>query len=292
MKPRTLPKLSKFYIDDVIKTALTEDVNYIDVTTDLLPELGDCDGRVKATLTAKEDGVIAGIDIALRVFELLDRSCNCKPLFRDGQTVKLGDVIAEISGEATAVLKGERTALNLLQHMSGIATYTNKCVLEATKSGTKCQISDTRKTLPGLRALQKYSVLCGGGSNHRYNLSQAVMLKDNHIDAFGSISNAIKTVRERTGHTIVVEVEIRDLEQLTQALDAKADIIMLDNMNVSEMRTAVKIANAHSHTAKLEASGNVTLENIAEVASTGIDIISIGALTHSVRAFDISLRLI
>lgn len=205
---------------------------------------------------------------------------------KDGDEVKKGDIIATVQGKTKSILKSERTALNLVQHMSGIATATHKCV-ELTK-GTNASIVETRKTLPGLRPIQKYAVVAGGGRNHRYNLSDAAMLKDNHIDAYGSLTNAVNALRAKTGHMVKIEVEVDSLELLQEALDVKADIIMLDNMNYEQMAEAVKITDGR---ALLEASGNITLENIAEVAKTGVDIISLGALTHSVKAFDISLKI-
>ncbi|MCL1789469.1 MAG: carboxylating nicotinate-nucleotide diphosphorylase [Oscillospiraceae bacterium] len=275
-----LPKLPDYYVDNLIKTALAEDINYIDVTTDLLiPH----DNQGNARMVAKENGVLSGIDIAMRVFNLLD-SKLALTFINDGQVLKKGNTIAEIRGNTAAILKAERTALNILQHMSGIATYTKRCVDAV--SGTDVSITDTRKTLPGLRALQKYAVLCGGGNNHRYNLSSAAMIKDNHIDAVGSVSEAIKCLRKQAGHTVMIEAEVRDLNELRDALNAGADIIMLDNMSVRLMKEA---AQTTAGRAKLEASGNITLENIREVAETGIDIISLGALTHSVKALDISL---
>ena len=191
-----------------------------------------------------------------------------------------------MKGHTVSLLKGERTALNLVQHMSGIATATNRCV-ELVK-GTNASIADTRKTLPGLRALQKYAVVAGGGKNHRYNLSDAAMLKDNHIDVYGSLTNAVNALRAKTGHMVKIEVETRSLEELEEALAVGADVIMLDNMDCETMAEAVKRTAGR---AKLEASGNITLENIAEVAKTGVDIISLGALTHSVTCFDISMKI-
>lgn len=275
-------KLLQFYIDDIIKTALTEDINYIDSTTDLLIDEND---RSDAYFIAKASGIIAGLDVALRVFELLDDTVEIKRHFKDGDKVEKGDVIAEFSGKTAALLKGERTALNLLQHMSGIASYTGKCV--AAVAGTNASICDTRKTLPGLRALQKYSVVMGGGRNHRYNLSDAAMLKDNHIDAYGGITNAVNALRAKAGHMLKIEVETRNFDELDEALACGADVIMLDNMSCEDMKKAVEITAGR---AKLEASGNVTLDNIREVAMTGVDIISLGALTHSVSAFDISMK--
>lgn len=275
--------LPQFYIDDLIKRAITEDINYIDVTTDYL--LDDAHTST-AVFLAKDTGVLAGIDIALRVFELMDDTLTFTVSKKDGDEVKKGDIIATVQGKTKSILKSERTALNLVQHMSGIATATHKCV-ELTK-GTRASIVETRKTLPGLRPIQKYAVVAGGGRNHRYNLSDAAMLKDNHIDAYGSLTNAVNALRAKTGHMVKIEVEVDSLELLEEALNVKADIIMLDNMSYEQMAEAVKITDGR---ALLEASGNITLENIAEVAKTGVDIISLGALTHSVKAFDISLKI-
>lgn len=274
--------LLPFYIDDIIKTALTEDINYIDSTADLLiPE----DAMSEAYFMAKATGVVAGLEVALRGFTILDPEMKIACHFKDGDEVKNGDIIAEFSGHTRLMLKAERTALNLLQHMSGIATYTHKCV-ELVK-GTNASIADTRKTLPGLRALQKYAVIAGGGRNHRYNLTDAAMLKDNHIDAYGGITAAVEALRKKAGHMLQIEVETRNLDEVREALACGVDVIMLDNMDCETMAQAVGICN---HKAKLEASGNITLDNIAEVAKTGIDIISLGALTHSVTAFDISMK--
>lgn len=276
-------KLLQCYIDNIITTALTEDINYIDAAADnLIPE----DHRSSAYYVAKDTGIVCGIEAAKRVFELVGGNVDFKILLKDGTKVKNGDIIAELEGSTLTLLKGERTALNLLQHMSGIATATNKCV--ELVSGTKASVTDTRKTLPGLRALQKYAVTVGGGKNHRFNLSDAAMLKDNHIDAYGGITAAVAALREKIGHTVKIEVEVRTLDELKEALEAKAEIIMLDNMSCEEMAQAVKIAGGR---ALLEASGNVTAENIRSVAETGVDIISLGALTHSVRCFDISMKI-
>ncbi|MGN0557553.1 MAG: carboxylating nicotinate-nucleotide diphosphorylase [Acutalibacteraceae bacterium] len=275
--------LNKFYVDDLIKTALNEDINYVDVSTDFgLPE----EDMTTAYYIAKDDGVLCGLDVALRVFELLDDGFTAKCYKKDGDAVKKGDLIADLSGHTAALLKGERTSLNILQHMSGIATATAKAV--ALVSGTKASVADTRKTLPGLRPLQKYAVTVGGGKNHRYNLSDAAMLKDNHIDAAGSITKAITNLRAKVGHMVKIEVETRTLDEVKEALSVGADVIMLDNMDNETMKKAVEIVNG---AALLEASGNVTLDNIADVAATGVDIISLGALTHSVKAFDISMRI-
>ncbi len=276
-------KLPQFYVDDIIERALKEDINYLDVSSDyLLPE----DQRNEAYFVAKADGVLCGLDVALRTFELLDDSFSAKIYKHDGEKIAAGDVIAEFSGKTVLLLKGERTALNLLQHMSGIATATARAV-ELVR-GTNAQITDTRKTLPGMRALQKYAVVCGGGKNHRFNLSDGAMLKDNHIDAGGGIAKTVETLRGKLGHMVKIEVETRDLDEVREAVEAGADIIMLDNMSNDAMREAVQIIGGR---AKTEASGGITLENLAEVAKTGVDIISLGALTHSVHAFDISMKM-
>ena len=275
--------LPQFYVDEIILNALKEDINYVDVASDyLIPE----DQRDDAYFVAKADGVLCGLSVAMRVFALLDDTFEAKLYKHDGDKIQKGDLIAEFSGKTVLLLKGERTALNLLQHMSGIATATAAAV-ELVK-GTNAQITDTRKTLPGLRALQKYAVTCGGGKNHRFNLSDGAMLKDNHIDAGGGITNAVNALRGKLGHMVKIEVETRDLAEVREALAAGADIIMLDNMSNEMMLKAVQIIDGR---AKTEASGGITLETIAEIAKTGVDIISLGALTHSVKAFDISMKM-
>lgn len=275
--------LNKFYIDSLIKTAIEEDINYIDVSADLLIPT---EQRNDSYFVAKDDGILCGLDCAMRVFTLLDDTFTFTAQKKDGDKIKKGDVIVEFNGKTRELLKGERTALNIIQHMSGIATATNRAV-ELCK-GTKASVADTRKTLPGLRALQKYAVACGGGKNHRFNLSDGAMLKDNHIDACGGIIPAVKILRSKLGHMVKIEVETRDFDEVRQAVKAGADVIMLDNMNCEQMTEAVKIIDGK---ATSEASGNITLENIAEVAKTGVDIISLGALTHSVKAFDISMKM-
>lgn len=276
-------KLLQCYIDNIITTALMEDINYIDAAADnLIPP----EHRSSAYYVAKDTGVVCGIEVAKRVFDLAGGDVDFRILLPDGSKVKKGDIIAELEGSTLTLLKGERTALNLLQHMSGIATATNKCV--ELVNGTNASVTDTRKTLPGLRALQKYAVTVGGGKNHRFNLSDAAMLKDNHIDAYGGITAAVTALREKIGHTVKIEVEVRTLDELREALDNKVEIIMLDNMSCDEMKKAVEITNGAT---LLEASGNVTAENIRSVAETGVDIISLGALTHSVKCFDISMKI-
>lgn len=276
-------RLPEFYCDDIIKRALSEDINYIDVTTDyLIPE----EEKSQAVFLAKQDGVLCGLEIALRVFELLDRDFSAEVYKKDGDAVVKGEKIAVVSGKTRALLKGERTALNLLQHMSGIATATARAV--SLVEGTHATIADTRKTLPGLRALQKYAVTVGGGRNHRFNLSDAAMIKDNHIDAVGSLTKAVEILKKKAGHTVKIEAETRTLDEVREAAEAGADIIMLDNMSPAEMKRAVALIGGRALT---EASGNVTEENLAEVAATGVDIISMGALTHSVKAMDISMKI-
>ncbi len=275
--------LPQFYIDDLIKKAITEDINYIDVATDYLLNENE---ESESYFVAKADGILCGIDVAMRVFQLLDDSFTCTIYKKDGDKIAKGDIICDFKGKTVKLLKGERTALNLIQHMSGIATITNQCVKEI--EGTKGTIADTRKTLPGLRSLQKYAVTCGGGRNHRYNLSDCAMLKDNHIDAKGGITPAVKALREKIGHTVKIEVETRTLDEVKEALSAGADIIMLDNMNNETMAQAVSLVDGK---ALLEASGNLTKERLRSVAELGVDILSIGALTHSVEAFDISMKM-
>ena len=275
--------LNKFYVDDVIKNALLEDVNYVDqATAFVIPETSVSTAR----FLAKADGVLAGLEVALRVFELLDASVTAEVLKHDGDALQKGDVIATLTGPTRALLQGERTALNLLQHMSGVATATNRAV--KLTAGTGASIADTRKTLPGLRALEKYAVMMGGGRNHRFNLSDAAMLKDNHIDAGGGITKTVGALREKLGHTVKIEVETRNMDEVREAVAVGADIIMLDNMTAEQMREATAYIAGRALT---EASGNITLENLAEKAKSGVDIISMGALTHSVTALDISMKI-
>lgn len=276
--------LNQFYVDNLIKNALLEDINYVDITTDyLIPE----EQEDEAQFLAKADGVLCGIEVALRVFTLIQPDFQSEVFIHDGEQVKKGDIIAKIKGKTRTILKGERTALNLLQHMSGIASMTNRIVKIV--DGTNASIADTRKTLPGMRPLQKYAVTVGGGKNHRFNLSDAAMLKDNHVDAGGGITNAVTTLRTKLGHMAKVELEVRTLDELKEALSVDVDVIMLDNMDNDTMREAVKIADGK---ALLEASGGITEDTIRGVAETGVNIISIGALTHSVKAFDISLKIV
>ena len=269
-------------LDDFLLAALREDIGTGDVTTNCcVPEDSVSSGSFKA----KEPGVICGLGVVKRVFELLDATVIVKPLVSDGDHVAAGGIIAEISGPSRSILTGERTALNLLQHMSGVATRTSEAV--KTVSGTNARIVDTRKTKPGLRVLDKYAVRCGGGSNHRFNLSDGVLIKDNHIVAAGGISNAIALARNNCPHTLKIEIEAETKEHVEEALAAGADIIMFDNMSLVAMAEAVKIIDGRALT---EASGNMGERDLKAVADTGVDFISIGALTHSVKALDISLK--
>lgn len=272
----------KFQIDNLIEDALKEDINSWDVATEaVIPKEQESEGL----FLAKEDGLICGIEIAKRVFEILEYDGVFEIKKGDGEIVKKGDEVARIKGNTRAILMGERTALNILQHLSGIATRTRMAV-NMISNHTK--ILDTRKTLPGLRLLQKYAVKVGGGVNHRYNLSQAAMLKDNHIKAVGGVKKAVEEARKNLGPMVAIEVEVSNLQELKEALETDVNMIMLDNMDTKSMREAVEITNKR---VALEASGNMTLERLIEVSETGVDYISIGALTHSVKALDISLKI-
>lgn len=276
--------LNRFYVDDVITRALNEDINYIDLAADYLT---DENSYSEAKYIAKSEGVLCGINEAVRVFELLDGSIETEIFIKDGQRLSKGDIIGRVKGKTSTILKGERTSLNILQHMSGIATLTSQYVKCC--EGTKAVITDTRKTLPGLRAMEKYAVTVGGGRNHRFNLSDAAMIKDNHADACGGITNAVNTLRSKLGHMHKIEVEVRSIDELKEALAVKADVIMLDNMSANEMAECVKITDGQ---AVLEASGGIDLNTVRAAALTGVDIISVGALTHSAKAFDISLKIV
>jgi nicotinate-nucleotide pyrophosphorylase (carboxylating) len=270
-------------IKPLIEYAFNEDIGTGDITTNsIIP--GDL--ITTASMKAKTSGVIAGLSIAEYVFRLLDKNIIWEPMVADGDCVEKGQIILKIEGSFRALLTGERTALNFLQRMSGIATETAKYV-EALKN-THTEILDTRKTVPGLRLLDKYAVKMGGGTNHRIGLYDMVLIKDNHIKVAGGIRNAVEQVRKTAGTNIKIEVETTNLEEVREALEMKVDMIMLDNMTNKMMSEAVKIINRK---AKVEASGNMTLERVIEVAETGVDFISIGALTHSVKAMDISMNI-
>ena len=271
-----------FDLDGILRAALAEDIGWGDVTTDsCVPP----DRRCSGYFLAKEDMVVCGLEAVCRTFALLDGGVEVTLKCADGDFVKKGGTIALIEGPARAILTGERTALNLLQRLSGIATRTREAAEQV--EGTKTKVCDTRKTTPGLRALEKYAVRVGGGANHRMGLSDGVLIKDNHIAAAGSIALAVTAARRNMPHTLKIEVETTNLDEVRQALDAGADIIMLDNMTPEKMRAAVALVNGR---AKTEASGNMGDKSLREVAETGVDLISIGALTHTVRAADISLK--
>ncbi|TKG92308.1 carboxylating nicotinate-nucleotide diphosphorylase [Puteibacter caeruleilacunae] len=271
-------------VEPIIDLALREDVGNGDVTTDsLIP----AESRTKASMTAKADGVIAGLPVAEMIFSKLDPTVAFNTFVSDGDFVKKGDVIVEIEGSFRALLTGERLALNFMQRMSGIATETSKYV-EAVKE-FKTEILDTRKTVPGLRLLDKYAVAAGGGTNHRIGLYDMVMIKDNHIKVAGSITKAVEDIRPKIDASIKIEVETTTLEEVQEAVEAGADIIMLDNMSNETMTEAVNFIDGR---AKVEASGNMNLERLRGVAATGVDFISIGGLTHSVVALDISQNIV
>lgn len=276
------PITQRLNADNLILMALQEDISSEDVSTNaVMPksQLGE------AELICKQDGILAGLDVFLRVFELLDERAEMQRDFQDGDGVKSGDRIGVLKGDIRALLSGERTALNYLQRMSGIATYTNRMAKLLEGSGTK--LLDTRKTTPNMRIFEKYAVRVGGGANHRYNLSDGILLKDNHIGAAGSIAKAVSMAREYAPFVRKIEVEAETLEMVQEALDAGADIIMLDNMAPDMMKEAVRMARGR---AKTECSGNVTEENIRKILNIGVDYVSSGALTHSAPILDLSLK--
>jgi nicotinate-nucleotide pyrophosphorylase (carboxylating) len=270
----------------MVGEALAEDLGSGDVTTEALVP-SELEG--KAFILVKRDGVLAGIDVAKEVFRQVDPSLYFKALVKDGAKVRKGDVVATVEGKVAIILRAERTALNFLQHLSGIATETARYVDAV--SGTKTIITDTRKTIPGLRLLEKYAVRAGGGRNHRLNLGDGVLIKDNHLAALRisgeGLGEAVKQARERAPRAMKVEVEVESVKQAREALSAGADIIMLDNMNVKDMLRVVGLVQGR---ALLEASGGITLDNVRSVAEAGVDLISVGALTHSAKALDISLE--
>ena len=277
MKPEPMA-LRKFLLD-----ALAEDIGIGDITTmSCVSDAATAEGQV----IAKEAFIVCGLDIFAQVFRLLDERVSVRFHAEEGQTVEKGALLASLCGPAHALLSGERVALNLLQRLSGIATRTNEAVCQV--RGTKAKITDTRKTTPLMRALEKYAVRVGGGHNHRIGLSDGVLIKDNHIAAAGGIAQAVRAARENIPHTLKIEVETENLDQVQQALNAGADIIMLDNMTCEQMVQAVALVNGRALT---EASGNMGDKDLRSVAMTGVDIISIGALTHTVKACDISVKL-
>lgn len=270
-------------IDQLIELAIAEDIATGDVTTNsIIPE----QSRAAAEMKMKADGIISGLEIARRVYEHFDKDIIWTPLVKDGDQVKKGDIILRIEASYRCLLLGERLSLNIMQRMSGIATATSLYVKEL--AGTHTQLLDTRKTAPGLRVLDKMAVKHGGGTNHRMGLYDMAMIKDNHIKVAGGITNAIKAVRANIPSGIKIEVETTDIAEVREALASHADIIMLDNMSNADMAEAVRIINGQ---AKTEASGNMSIPRLREVAATGVDFISVGALTHSVTALDISMNI-
>lgn len=272
----------KLNADNLILSALQEDITSEDITTNsVMPcyQLGEVE------LICKEDGVIAGLDVFRRVFELLDEKTEFDFSCKDGDAVKNGQKLGTVKGDIRVLLSGERTALNYLQRMSGIATYTRK--IADLLEGTDTKLLDTRKTTPNMRVFEKYAVKVGGGYNHRYNLSDGILLKDNHIGAAGGVKEAVAMAKEYAPFVRKIEVEVENLDMLKEALEAGADIIMLDNMSVEEMKEAVKLCKGKAET---ECSGNVTKENVARLVDIGVDYISSGALTHSSPILDLSLK--
>lgn len=271
------------YLKNLIENALSEDIGPGDVTTEAtIP----ADSTSTAEMLAKQDLVLAGLDVSREVFHYLDPDIQFTPLAKDGDKIKAGTVLVRLSGKTRVLLTGERAALNFLQHLSGIATLTAKYVEKI--KGLKVEVLDTRKTLPGLRQIEKHAVRMGGGKNHRMGLYDMVLIKDNHITAAGGLTNAVERVRNRMQNRFKIEVEAKTIEEVREALSAKVDTIMLDNMPVEIMREAVKLIAGR---ALVEASGNVTLDTIRAIAETGVDFISVGSLTHSAPAADISMKI-
>ncbi len=273
--------MNEIIVNEIIEREIKEDIFYGDITTETLI---NNESISKADFIAKEDGVVAGVLVAKKVFNILDNYMKFIPQIQEGDRVLKGDIIATVEGRTRAILSGERTSLNLLQRISGIASRTNEYVEKVKNYDVK--IADTRKTIPGIRILDKYAVKIGGGYNHRYNLSDGVLIKDNHIRVVGGIAKSIELARNEIPHTMKIEIEVHTLEELKEAIEAKADIIMLDNMSIENMKKAV---NINKNKVILEASGNIDLNNVEKVAATGVDIISVGELTHSVKIMDISL---
>lgn len=281
-----LPELNREQLQAVIRGWLAEDIGTGDVTT--MSTIA-AEHRSKAIIHVKDDGIVAGLPVARAVFATVDPELRFVELAEEGAAVAKGTVIAEVEGATRSILLGERLALNLLQRMSGIATRTRQFALQL--AGLPTRLVDTRKTTPGHRLLEKYAVRVGGGHNHRFGLYDAVMIKDNHIKGAGGVAEAIRAARRDISHTMKIEVEVENAEQLEAALDAGADIIMLDNMAVPAMAEAVRRIRAAAPHVVIEASGTVTLETVRDIALAGVDVISVGRLTYSVQALDISLDL-
>jgi nicotinate-nucleotide pyrophosphorylase (carboxylating) len=270
-------------LKETIRLAMLEDIGHGDITSILIVHEGK---KARANIIAKENFIIAGMPFVKEVFNAIDPGIAMQISFDEGARVKKGDIIARISGSARGLLAGERISLNILQRISGIATMTNQFVKKV--RGLSVKIADTRKTIPGMRIMEKYGVSIGGGLNHRFGLYDGILIKDNHIKIAGGVKRAVGLAK-KGHHLLKIEVEVKNLDELKEALDAGADVIMLDNMSIPDMKKAVTIAKGN---AILEASGNVNLENVRSIAETGVDIISIGALTHSARAVDISMKMV
>lgn len=277
-----MPKLDNLIIDEIILQSLKEDITYEDISTNSIIE-DNVLGEVE--LLSKESGIIAGLHIFKRVFTLLDETTEFEEYKKDGDFVNSGEKIAKITGNIRCLLSGERVALNFLQRISGVATYTKNMVDALNDENTK--LVDTRKTTPNMRVMEKYATRIGGGYNHRFNLSDGILLKDNHIGAAGSISNAVKKAREYSSFVRKVEVEVENLNMVKEALEAKADIIMLDNMSIENIEKAIELIGDK---AEIECSGNITIENIKDYGNLGIDYISTGAPTHSSKVLDLSMK--
>ncbi|TYT23219.1 carboxylating nicotinate-nucleotide diphosphorylase [Dictyoglomus thermophilum] len=268
----------------MVEEALEEDIGFGDITTEsIVPE----DMNSKAVIIAKEEGILAGLPVAKAVFKTLESSVEFKELKKDGDKIKEGDIILEIIGKTKTILMGERTALNFIQRLSGIATYTRKCVDMVRPYGVK--ILDTRKTTPTLRILEKYAVKIGGGENHRFALYDMVLIKDNHIRVAGSIKEAIRRVRENVSHVYKIEVEVSNLEELKEALETQVDIVLLDNMDYETLKEAINMAKGK---VLIEVSGKISMEDLEKIAKLGVDFISMGKLTHSFKSLDLSLEIL
>ncbi len=273
--------LNDFVIESHVKNALNEDIGFGDITTDSIVSK---DKTTKAFLNTREDGIFCGVKLFRKVFEILDKNIKIEFCFNDGDAIKKGDTVAKIEGNTNALLKGERTALNYIQKLSGISTHTNKYVEKIKEY--KAKVVDTRKNTPGFRLFEKYAILQGGGSIHRFNLSDCVMIKDNHIKYAGSITKAVELVKSQISHTHKIEVECDTIKQVIEALNAKVNIIMLDNMEISDIEKSVKLINDN---AIIEVSGKVTLENIEKIAKTNVDIISTSSLINKAHTLDLGL---
>jgi nicotinate-nucleotide pyrophosphorylase (carboxylating) len=272
------------FLKDAIRLAILEDIGHGDITSLLIVPGGS---KAKAKIIAKEDFILAGMPFVKEVFNIVDPAVAIKILVDEGAKVKKAVTVAEISGSARSILLGERISLNILQRVSGIATITRSYVEKT--AGLSVKLTDTRKTTPGMRLMEKYGVRIGGGINHRFGLYDGILIKDNHIKVAGSVKKAVELAKKGHHHLLKIEVEVKNIDELKEALNAGADVIMLDNMSIADMKEAVRIARGK---VILEASGNISLDNVRSIAETGIDIISIGALTHSAKAVDISMKIV